>query len=342
MGGRGARRGRLKVLVLGGTRFVGAAIACALKKVDADITLFTRGRTAPDRFKELHHLRGDRNTDLQLLNGKSFDVVIDTCAYLSSSVATSVAALAGSVKRYVFISSISAYADGPGAVSEDRALVKPKPKFADDAGENYGAQKALAENVILESFGDHATIVRPGLIVGPDDYSDRFTYWVQRIAAGGVVLAPGDGSDPVEWIDARDLAAFTVKLITDGQSGVFNATGPGTRAVFKELLAACPGHENTEIRWASADFLAANQVSPWADMPLWLPAGHSAGHMLRVDNSKAVASGLRLRPLGETALDVLRWHRSLGDRELKAGLTPEREAALLVKLADANPAASGA
>ena len=324
----------MKALVLGGTRFVGAAIVSELVRRGAEVTLLTRGQTNPERFAELDNVHGDRATDLDRLGDRSFDAVFDSCGYTPDVVASSAAACAGTF--YVFVSSASAYARSDAQVlAEDAPLAVPDEAFAIDAIENYGAAKVLCEAVLSDHFGSALAILRAGLVAGPGDYTDRFPYWVARLSRSGEVLCPGDGLDPTQLIDARDLATFAVDLAESRTGGCFNVSGPAKAATFADLLDAIGGARATR-RWAPAEFLETHNVSPWGDMPCWLPRDHTAAPILRLDLTRALANGLTHRPLAETAADTRAWlEAEQRDVPMLAGLAPERERELLELLSRA-------
>jgi 2'-hydroxyisoflavone reductase len=318
----------MRLLVLGGTRFLGRAIVDAALERGDEVTLFNRGRTNPELFPEAEKLSGDRARDLSALAGRDWDAVVDVAGYHPPVVELSAAALADQVGRYVFVSSISVYADHTvppveGAVVEE---LDGDPLANDD--ESYGARKAACERVVERVLGDRALIVRPGLIVGPHDPTDRFTYWPRRIAAGGRVVAPAGPDEPVQFIDVRDLGSWIVAAAASGLGGTFNATGETLS--FGELLEECRRvtGSDAEIVWLAGAALLEAGVEPWTGLPLWLPAEYSAGH--RVSVAKAVAAGLSFRPLADTIRDTLAWdHEREWPRAEGIGLAAEQEAALL-------------
>jgi 2'-hydroxyisoflavone reductase len=322
------------LLILGGTRFLGPEIVDAAKASGWTITLFNRGKTNPGLFPELEKLHGDRNGDLESLESRAWDAVVDTSGYVPRQVKASATLLAPRVSQYVFISSISVFSDlskpgvdetGPVAILEDPAV--------ENVGEGtYGGLKALCEKAAEAAMPGRVTNVRPGLIAGPSDGTDRFTYWPVRVARGGEVLAPDKPEDLVQFIDVRDLAAWIVKTIDTKTMGVFNATSAPLR--MGELLDACKaaGGGDARFTWVEAAFLAAQKVEEWSDLPVWTsPAGSDAGAG-RVSNARAVAKGLAFRPVKATAKDTLDWWKTLPKERtsrLKSGLSPEREAEVL-------------
>jgi 2'-hydroxyisoflavone reductase len=331
---------KLDVLILGGTGFIGPHQVRYAQARGHKVTIFNRGRTRPDLFPNVEALRGDRdpevNEGLTALEGRKFDVVIDNSGYIPRLARASAELLKDNVSRYLFISTISVYAanDTPNADESAAVGTLDDPTVEEVTGVSYGPLKAYCEQAVQEVYGDRATIVRPGLIVGPGDPTDRFTYWPIRVDRGGEILAPGDGTTLTQFIDARDLVAFTIHLLENDTGGVYNATGPESHLSMAEFLyglrAVTTG--NIQFTWASADFLAEQQVAPWGQMPCWIPdEGEYAGFGSR-DISAAVAQGMTFRPLAETARDTIHWWKSLPEDRtatMRAGLTPEREAEVL-------------
>jgi 2'-hydroxyisoflavone reductase len=322
----------MKLLILGGTRFVGRHITEAALRRGHAVTLFNRGQTAPELFPDADSLVGDRDGNLEPLRGRRWDAAIDVNGYLPRIVRASAELLADSVSQYAFISTISVFADfsQPG-LNESSPLADLEDESVEEINnETYGGLKVLCEGIVEEIFPSRALVVRPGLVAGPYDQTDRVTYWVWRMAQGGEALAPETPTVPVQFIDARDLAAFTLDQVESGGNGVFNATGPVDRLTFGAMLDefAVVGDANTRVVWASEAFLVDQEVEGWSDMPLWIPGDEELG-VLEIDCSKAVAAGLTHRPLAETAADTLAWARTRPeDHDWKAGLTPAREAQL--------------
>ena len=338
-------RKALRILILGGTGFTGPhQVRYALSR-GHQITLFNRGKQPHEWPGAVEELIGDRNTgDLKALEGREWDVCIDNPTTLPFWVRDAGRVLHGKIKHFVFISTISVYADNlkPADESAPVASYTGKDAMAETMesfrakGELYGSLKALSENEAETQFPGKTTIIRPGLIVGPGDETDRFTYWPVRLARGGEVLAPGDGSDPVQIIDARDLAEWTIRMAEARTLGTFNATGPSHPLQMKEMLTgiATAIHADARPIWVPADFLESEKVEAWSDMPVWVPGrGETAGFAKR-SISRALAAGLTFRPLDTTAADTLAWFRQQpAERQakLKAGLTAAREAELLSK-----------
>ena len=323
----------MHILILGGTRFVGRHMVEVARQRGHQITLFNRGQSNPDLFPDVTTLRGDRDGDLQALRGKRWDTVVDTSGYVPRVVRDSAELLVNAVDRYLFISSISVYADPlPMEADESAPLATIEDETVEEVtGETYGALKALCEKAVQEVFGRRALIIRPGLIVGPHDPTGRFTYWPVRVARGGEVLAPGTAARPVKFIDARDLAQWTVTMLEEAQSGVYHATGPEGRLTMGEVLATCRAysHSTAKFEWVDEDFLLQQEVRPFVDLPLWIPGDEGLAYGA-IDVSHAVASGLTFRPLKETVADTMAWAETLpDDREWRAGLSPQREEALL-------------
>jgi 2'-hydroxyisoflavone reductase len=336
----------MKLLILGGARFLGYHLVAAARAREHDLTLFHRGHQAVAVDPRVEIIHGDRHRDAAKLRGRQWDAVIDTCGYLPGSVRASAEALAEAVEQYVFISSVSVYADlsvsgvdetAPLAgltreqLQQANAIDTSGPVSASMFGPMYGGLKVLCERAAEEVLPDRVLSIRPGLIVGAHDYTDRFTYWAARVARGGEVLAPGHPGRHVQFIDASDLAEWIVAMVERRHTGVFNATGPPATVTMEALLETCRAVSGSDafFTWVSESFLLAEDVTPWTEMPLWLPDERARG-LMSIDCRKAVAAGLRARPLEETIRDVLRWYGADG-HELHAGLTADREQLLLRK-----------
>jgi len=347
-----AARTPMRILILGGTGFIGPhEVRYALSR-GHQVTIFNRGRQKEDWPGRVEELIGDRNTgDLKALEGREWDVCIDNPTTLPFWVRDAGRVLKGKVKQYVFISTISVYAGNAKPADENDPLTPykgadPMAETADTlkASNNrlYGPLKAVSEAEAVRQFGAAAaTIVRPGLISGPGDETDRFSYWPVRLANpggrwGADVLAPGDGSDPVQFIDARDLAEWVIRVAENRTTGVFNATGPAKPMTMRQMLAgvAAGVKAQPKLTWVSADFLDAQNVGAWIDQPVWVPGQGDTAGFARRDIRRALAAGLTYRPLTLTAADTLAWFKTQpAERQakLRAGLTPEREAAVLEK-----------
>ena len=333
----------MKVLVLGGTRFLGRHLVAALLARHHEVTLFNRGRSGPGLFDgvaQIEQVQGDRadgEAAFAALAGRRWDAVIDTCGYVPRLVRAACSALRSAVDTYVFVSSISVYADFSAPdLTEDAPLATLDDPASEDTAAHYGALKAACEREVQAAFGSRAFLVRPGLIVGPFDPTGRFTYWPQRVAAGGEILAPGAPADPLQFIDARDLAEWIVRALTRGPGGAYNVTGPGTPLSFGTFLEAClrtlDPTPPAQVTWCAESFLLAQGVTPWTGLPLWVPASDRGVHAVSIE--RAVAAGLSFRPLAATLTDTLAWARSPqftppAGAYANVGLTREREAALL-------------
>ncbi len=322
----------MKILVLGGTKFLGRHLVDVAIARNHEVTLFHRGETGAELFPELEHVLGDRDGGLDALSGREFDAVIDTSGYLPRVVRDSARMLASTASHYTFISSISVYADHSRAgTTEEAAVGILEDVTNEEIMENYGPLKGLCEKVVEREFPDRTLVIRPGLIVGPFDPSDRFTYWVERMARGGEVLAPGDAKHPVQFIDVRDLAAWTIAVVEKQTVGVIHATGPQTALTLGEVLDVCRevSESDASLVWAKPEFLKAQGVGEWIDMPLWIADPAFAGHSC-VDISRALTAGLEFRGLADTVRDTLAWLRTRpADHEWKSGLRAEREAEVL-------------
>ncbi len=316
----------MRLLVLGGTAFVGRHFTAAALAGGHQVTLFTRGRTNSSLFPDAEHLQGDRDGGLDGLQGRSFDTAIDLSGYLPRVVRASAELLAGSVDRYVFVSSISVYDDAP-RITEASPVQQLTDPGSEEVMAHYGALKALCEDEAQAAFPGRALVIRPGLIVGAHDYTGRFSYWPRRVAAGGEVLAPGSPGARVWVIDARDLGEWMLRMVEANATGVFNAVGPDYPLAFGKLLDECRAvsGSDAEVTWVDEEFLLGREVAPWTELPLWLPA--SDPHP-EVDISRAVAAGLTFRPVGDTIRAVL------ADEEpptREAGLDSARERDLLAE-----------
>ncbi len=331
----------MELLIIGGTRFLGRHVAdLALERGHA-LTLLHRGRSGPGLFPSARHLIADRDGDLAALDAGHWDAVIDTSAYLPRQVRSLAKRLAGRIGHYQLVSSISVYRDLSVAGLDEQAatVVLADPLTETVTGETYGGLKRLCEEAALAGFGAATLIVRPGLIVGPHDASGRFTWWLTRMQRGGEVLAPGDPAAPVQFIDVRDLAAWMLAMAERGRAGTFNATGPAAPLTMGGLLESARealSPAGTRLRWADEAWLLEHGVTPWTDLPLWLPKG-SRG-LLEVNVGPARALGLACRPLGQTFADTTAWATGTPATPAGAGgpprpgLTAEREAELLAAM----------
>ncbi len=323
----------MNLLILGGTAFLGRhLVEIALERGDT-ITLFNRGRTNPDMFPQIETIYGDRKLSLAPLADRTWDVVIDTSGYHPKEVRAATEFLAPNIGRFVFISTISVYSDFSAPNPDEGASVSrlEHPDSAEVSNETYGPLKTHCEDIVQEIYGSRSLIIRPGLIVGPNDPTDRFTYWPVRAKRGGEILAPEDPSVPVQYIDVHDLAAW-IREAADAQlEGIYNTTGPATSQPLGELLESCRRVADVEstLTWVSAEFIAANQITPFLELPLWIPPAMPG--LLTVDCSRAIAAGLTFRSFDETIQATLDWHATRPvDYQLKAGLSSDRETELLV------------
>lgn len=326
----------MKILIIGGTKFLGRHLVNSARVRGHEVTLFNRGKTNPSLFRKVKTIRGDREKELNQLSGE-WDAVIDTCGYVPRIVKLSAEALKNKVEKYVFISSVSVYESfSKIGINESDPVAKLEDENVEEVtGETYGALKALCEKTVQEIMGIDSLIIRPGLIVGSHDPTDRFTYWVKRTAQGGEILAPDKPTALTQIIDVRDLADFIITLIENDVSGVFNATGPATPLSFGLLLDTCKliSGSDAKFKWASVDFLSENNVAPWSDMPAWIPDTTDDAGFMHVDFSKAVHAGLKFSTLEDTIKNILEWTNDFpANYEMKAGLKPEREKELLEKL----------
>jgi 2'-hydroxyisoflavone reductase len=336
----------LDILILGGTGFTGPEqVEYAIARGHR-VTLFNRNKTRPDFFKgKVTELIGDLNGDVNALKGKKFDVVIDNPTTLPFWVRNAAQHLAGNTNHYIFISTISVYPDNSKPGADETEPTTPMPADLDpyttvttNAGRYYGALKSFSEKEVEKQYPGMNTIIRPGLIVGPLDRSDRFTYWPARIDRGGEVMAPGDPTDPVQIIDCRDLAEWTVRMAENRVLGTYNATGPAAPLTMAEMLYGIKAvtTAGAQFIWVPADFLRDQKVRGWSNMPVWVsPQGASAGFSRR-NVSKAVSKGLTYRPLAVTAKDTLDWNKTRSEAELQsladgkiAGMPAAREAEVL-------------
>lgn len=346
--GAGAARGGsgkgLNLLILGGTSYIGPHIIERALERGHSMTLFNRGRTNTHLFPELEKLRGDRDPDkgegLKALEGRAFDAVIDTSGHFPRHVKASAELLGQHARQYLFISSLSALGDHSKPGMDESAPVATMPDATvetfGEGFENFGPLKALCEQAAEEAMPGRATSLRPGLIVGPGDTLPRFTYWPVRVQRGGEVLAPGHHDDPVQYIDVRDLANFVIHCLEQQTTGLFNTNGPTSPTNIAEVLYGCKAVTGGDVTftWADAEFLQAEGLQPWAQMPLWIPpVGEYAGFHL-VDCSKAIAAGYTSRPLAETVADTLEWYNAWPEDKpfpWRGGIPAEKEAEILAK-----------
>jgi 2'-hydroxyisoflavone reductase len=324
----------MRLLILGGTIFLGRHLVEAALRRGHAVTLFNRGQRNADLFPQVEKLRGNRDGDLEALRGRRWEAVIDTSGYVPRIVRASAELLAEAVEHYTFVSTLSVYADATQVGMDETAPVGVLPDgevgTEQITPESYGPLKALCEQAAEAAMPGRALVVRPGLIVGPHDPSDRFTYWPARVARGGEVLAPDRPDKPVQLIDARDLAEWMLCVVEAGQTGTFNATGPAATLTMGELLETCRAvtASDATFAWVPEALLLEHNVAAYTELPLWIPS--EAAGFDRFDISRALRAGLTFRPLAETVRDTLAWDRSRpADLERRNGLKPAREAALL-------------
>ncbi|BDU68171.1 hypothetical protein GETHOR_02720 [Geothrix oryzae] len=338
-----------KILILGGTGFLGPATIEAAQARGHQVTMFNRGKTRPDLFPGVEKLHGDRDPKkgegLKALEGRSWDAVIDNSAYYPRMVAASAGLLAPHAKQYLIISSISAYKEpNPENGTEDAPLATMADPTVESMGKdyaNYGALKALCEQAAQKAMPGRTAVIRPGYIVGPDDPTGRFTYWPVRFDKGGELAVPGAPADPVEIIDVRDLAAWLVHLVERGTTGVFNACGPDKRLAWGSLVEACQkaGNPNAKPVWIPADFVAKQEG---LEFPIWAPYLGDTKGFHTWSNARAVKAGLRFRPAEQTVKDTLAWFKTQEKvekgRNKLAGPTAEQEAKLIAAWREASKA----
>ncbi|MDT4953752.1 MAG: hypothetical protein QOJ02_1890 [Acidobacteriota bacterium] len=332
----------MKILIIGGTVFLGRHLVEAALVRGHEVTLFNRGLRNPELFPEVEKIFGDRNSNLDALGSRRWDAVIDTCGYLPRAVRASAELLSHWADHYTYISSVSVYEDRtrPGT-NEDSPLCKltaeqvraaesvelVNPIVAVNYGELYGGLKVLCEQAAEKAMPDRTLVIRPGLLVGPLDYSDRFTYWVRRVARGGEVLAPEPSRRQVQLIDDRDLAEWVVRLAEGRQTGIYNATGPDYPLTMRRILEECKAVSRSDatFTWVGEEFLIEQGARPWSEVPLWIPEVDDV-----VSCEKALAAGLKFRPLAETIRDTLEWEQKRPpDVKLLAGIEPDKESGIL-------------
>lgn len=318
----------MQILIIGGTKFLGRHIVQAALKRGHTVTTFNRGTANLKEQSAVKKLIGDRNKDLSLLKTQNWDAVIDTCGSDPESVQKSCEYLLELTDSYTFISTISVYKDYAGPDQSESLTLKN----IDTDKREYGSLKAACEAIVEKLYRQNHQILRPGLIVGPYDPTDRFTYWPGRIARGGKVLAPGRKDRQIQIIDARDLADFVILSIEQKTHGIFNTTGPDSTLTMSQLLEQCKSVLNSDAQlswWSDSDLNQAG-IAPWSEMPLWVPEDEpDLAGFLAIDSSKAIAAGLKFRPLKSTIKDTYDWDLSRSQAEYLAGLSPEREAKLL-------------
>jgi len=318
----------VKLLLIGGTRFSGRALTGLALERGHDVTVFHRGTGDEDPWPDAEHVHADRADGFASLTGRGFDAVVDMCGYVPRELQTSCAAF-HDAGLYAFVSSLSAHRDDvrADATEDDDIHQPPFPDTEEIREETYGPLKVASERQVRSAFRDRALIVRPGIIVGPHDPTDRFTYWVRRVAAGGEVLTPAPPDYPVQWIDARDLAAFLLSLCERGVGGTYSVVRPPIP--IEELMTACrdASGSDAEFTWVAKSFLDKHAVEPWSDLPLWIPEFPGLN---RFNATRAVAAGLETRSVASTVVDTLVWDRERPQEgPMEAGLATEREREIL-------------
>jgi len=327
----------MKILILGGKKFLGIALVEAMLEAGHTPTLFNRGKTNPELFPKVKNLIGDRENDLNALKRRKWDAVIDTSGFIPRVVRQSAKMLSNKCGTYVFISSVSVYENYTiPDIREDYPLAHLEdPTQEDYSGESYGPLKALCEYEVQQTFDGKVIAIRPGLIVGPNDPTDRFGYWPWRVSMGGKVLVPAPPSSNLQFIDVRDLATFILRLIENETEGVFNVTGPKRPTTFGALMVACreAAVSDSSFVWVDEPFLLDEGVTPWNELPLWVPSTNPAfAGFYTVNIDKALKAGLSLRPLSQTVSETLLWMKSRPeDYKFKAGMDISTETKLLLK-----------
>jgi 2'-hydroxyisoflavone reductase len=341
----------MKILMIGGPKFLGRHLTVSALSAGHQVTHFNRGHYPAEDFPEVETIRGDRYRNLDKLAGRKWDAVIDTCGYLPQNVKATTETLAASVERYIFISSISAYSDFSKTNFDETAPTaaltaeqQTRADAIDTSGEvtalkledMYGALKVQCERSVESAMPGRALNIRPGLIVGAYDTTGRFTYWVMRVAKGGEAIAPGRPARFVQLIDARDLSEWVIAMAENKEAGIYNATGEPFELTMEKMLSEIKNTAGSDasFTWAGEEFLAANNIKPWSEMPLYLPESDKESKgFLSANIDKAMKKGLKFRPLKETITDTLNWaNENLAGKTLKAGITGEREMELLAKL----------
>lgn len=350
---RASRPEGKRLLVLGGTRFLGPAVVEDALERGWEVTLFNRGRSNPHLFPDLEKLVGDRDPNqgdgLSALEGeRTWDYVVDTSSYVPTHTRTVCELLKGRVGTYALISTISVYGQGVPVNADESTPVAelPAPQSEDpdaltfnDVNRFYGEMKALCEQAAEEALPGQVANIRPGLIVGPGDSTDRFTYWPERLQRGGDVIAPAPIDDPIQVIDVRDLSEFTLKCLEQNSTGLFNATGPSQGCTIGQLVYACQAASTTpsKIHWLEADMLEKLEIRAWMDLPVWTPSTGASAGMGTININRAVAAGMTTRSMAETIAGTLEWWNAQPEERrasLRWGLSADRESAAIAKLGE--------
>ncbi|TFD98311.1 NAD-dependent epimerase/dehydratase family protein [Jeotgalibacillus sp. R-1-5s-1] len=324
----------MRLLILGGTQFLGKHITESALKAGHEVTLFNRGKTNTALFPAVKKLTGDRNDDLSALEEGSWDAVIDVSGYVPSQVRKTAELLKDRVRHYTFVSTISVYSDfskGP-AIEEYTPLGELEEETEEVNGATYGPLKQKSEEVVKSVYGKESLIIRPGLIVGPDDPTDRFTYWVWRASKGGTAVAPGKPSRQVQWIDVRDLSEWMIRMVEKQENGTYNAAGAKPFPTMEEYLTTAKRVTNSDVDfiWVEDETLKNHEVSPFVEVPFWIPvSAEIPDGFILADTTRATQKGLTFRPLEETISDTYLWLSSRENHEWKAGMTEEKEKNIL-------------
>ncbi len=322
----------LKVLILGGTTFLGPHLIQELQQKGHEVTIFSRGNQSVG-FSNVEKLQGDRDGNIEALRGRTWDAVIDTSGHLPRIVRDSSSLLSNSTKHYTFISTIGVYQDFyTQNIDESYPVAKlDNEKDEEITEKTYGALKATCEKIIQHYFLNHCLIIRPGLIVGPLDPTERFSYWPIRVIKGGEILAPGSPNQLIQFIDVRDLAKWIVTMVEHQTTGTYNATGPATPLSFEQFLKVCQrsSDNSSSLTWVSEDFLIKHQIQDWVELPLWLSYKRNMPGFLNVNINKARQAGLSFRPLSETLSAIIAWDTRRESKKGQIGLNPEKEQTLL-------------
>lgn len=321
----------LKILILGGTGFIGPHMVRHGIAQGHEISMFNRGKTNPSLFPGVEHLTGDRDRGLDSLKGRKWDAVIDNSGYVPRHVRDSAELLRDNVGRYLFISTGSVYQWAGEEINEDSPLVVLEDPKSEDVEKHYGPLKVDCEKAVNEIYGPRATVVRLHIVAGPGDTTDRFTYWPVRFAQGGELIAPGEQSNPVQFVDVRDVAEFTVHLVEQNTGGTFNAAGPAEKdysmATFLETVKGAT-KSSASYTWVDEKFLGERK----ANFPLWISQRGPARALCRVRSSRGIAAGLRFRPVATTARETLEWFKAEpADRQAKLNLQLDRDAKVLAE-----------
>ncbi|MFE8699302.1 NAD-dependent epimerase/dehydratase family protein [Cytobacillus sp. FJAT-54145] len=339
----------MKVLIIGGSRFLGKTFVDEALKQNHEVTVFNRGNHNSSLSKDVEIIVGDRNNDLHLLENRNWDAVLDTCGQTPISVRKSTQLLKNHIEQYTFISSISVYEDWvPLDIKEDYKVQTMSVQEADkitqdpdaDIRPYYGAFKRLCEMEAEKNLDGKVLNIRAGLLVGAHDYTDRLPYWVHRVAKGGKILAPGNPNRRVQFIDNRDMSRWILKMMNERGTGTYNTTGPDYPLTMEQFLLTCKKvtGSNAEFEWVDEKFLLDNHVAPWTEMTLWIPEEYplSEGEKpwkgaTSINIDKALSEGLTFRPLEETIQEIHDWLQTRNDNSLQAGMKEDRETEILSK-----------